>query len=81
MLVQVYVGVVNSEHFHIVELLLLQGKHVLCEKPLTLTAWQSSHLLQLAQERQLLLVEVRILQWKGGSIGHESQLVSRLCYL
>jgi dihydrodiol dehydrogenase / D-xylose 1-dehydrogenase (NADP) len=53
----VYIGAINTKHLEIGLMMLDAGKHVLCEKPLTMNEKQSRQLLQRAQEKKLLCVE------------------------
>ncbi|KAL5282792.1 DHDH.2 family protein [Megaselia abdita] len=53
----VYIGSVNTEHLDISKLMLENGKHVLCEKPLCLNRKQSSELVELARSKKLFLME------------------------
>ena len=53
----VYVATPNSLHAACVRLCLEHGKHVLCEKPFTLTAAGAEELYALAQARGLFLME------------------------
>ena len=53
----VYICTPHSSHFDLTRRALLAGKHVLCEKPLTLTAEQSRELAALAASRRLFLME------------------------
>ena len=53
----IYVASPNSLHYPQVKAALLADKHVLCEKPFTLTAAELSELTRLAKERKLWLVE------------------------
>ncbi|MCU1445431.1 Gfo/Idh/MocA family oxidoreductase [Cryobacterium sp.] len=53
----VYICTPHSSHFDLARRALLAGKHVLCEKPLTLTAEQSRELATLAAARRLFLME------------------------
>ena len=53
----VYVGTPHGLHREHVELALGAGKPVLCEKSLTLTAADAEHLVALARERDLFLME------------------------
>ena len=53
----VYIGSVNSNHLEHGTLMLNGGKHILCEKPLTLNENQSKKLLELAKSKNLLCVE------------------------
>ncbi len=53
----VYIASPHPMHFEQVEYMLKKGKHVLCEKPITLNAGQARHLQALARENQVLLME------------------------
>jgi predicted dehydrogenase len=53
----VYISVLNADHPALVEQALHAGKHVLCEKPLTLRAHDASRLFEIAHERNLVLLE------------------------
>lgn len=53
----VYICTPHSSHFELTRQALLAGKHVLCEKPMTLTAAESRQLAALAAERGLFLME------------------------
>ena len=53
----VYVATPHSRHAEDVELCLRHGKHVLCEKSLTVTAEEARQLYALAKEKNLLLLE------------------------
>ena len=53
----VYICTPHSSHFDLARQALLTGKHVLCEKPMTLTAGQSRDLAALAASRGLFLME------------------------
>lgn len=53
----VYVGCLNPQHYEVVLLMLQHGKHVLCEKPLTMNEKQSSKLIAFAKEKKLFLME------------------------
>jgi predicted dehydrogenase len=53
----VYICTPHSSHFGLAREALLAGKHVLCEKPMTLTAVQSAELAALAASRGLFLME------------------------
>ena len=50
----VYIGSIHPLHAQHIRAALLAGKHVLCEKPLTLNAAQAQSLFALARERGLL---------------------------
>lgn len=53
----VYVGVIHPAHFHLVQAAIEAGKHVLCEKPMCLTADQTEKLCHYAQSRGVFLME------------------------
>jgi predicted dehydrogenase len=53
----VYIATTHNFHFEHIMLCLQNGKHVLCEKPLTLNAKQAKTAYALAEQRNLLLVE------------------------
>lgn len=55
----IYVASINQDHFPAAKKALLAGKHVLVEKPFTLTAAQAEELFALAQERGLFLMEAQ----------------------
>lgn len=53
----VYIGIINSEHYAYVKQALEAGKHVICEKPFTVEAWEAKELAALAKEKHLFLWE------------------------
>ncbi|XP_017789689.1 PREDICTED: trans-1,2-dihydrobenzene-1,2-diol dehydrogenase-like [Habropoda laboriosa] len=53
----VYLGMLNPQHFETAKLMLDHGKHVLCEKPLTMNLKQTKELINLAKEKKLFLME------------------------
>ena len=53
----IYVAVPNHLHYPFAKQALEAGKHVICEKPFTSTAEEARHLIQLAGERDLILLE------------------------
>lgn len=53
----VYVATTHNFHFENVKLCLENGKHVLCEKPMTVNADEARELIKLATERNLFLME------------------------
>lgn len=53
----VYIGSIVATHFEIAMMALENGKHVLCEKPLSLNAKQSQKLFDVARERNLFFME------------------------
>ncbi|KAK5649086.1 hypothetical protein RI129_003978 [Pyrocoelia pectoralis] len=46
-----------NQHFEATKLMLANGKHVLCEKPMTLNATQTRELINLAKKKKLFLME------------------------
>jgi len=59
----VYIASTNDRHYEQARECLLHGKHVLCEKPLTVYAWQAEELVRLAGERGLFLMEAQLLRF------------------
>lgn len=55
----VYISVINREHFHEMKQALNNGKHVLCEKPFTLSKQQAEEVFQLAKEKGLFVMEMQ----------------------
>lgn len=55
----VYVAVYNKAHYAAAKLALLNNKHVLLEKPFTLTLAQAEELFAIAEERGLFLMEAQ----------------------
>lgn len=53
----VYISNVNTQHYPWAKAALLQGKHVLCEKPCTTTEVQTRELYALAREKGLFFME------------------------
>ena len=53
----VYIGTPHSTHFAYAREALLAGKHVLCEKPLTMTAGEARELGRIAAEHGVFLME------------------------
>lgn len=53
----VYVGVANNQHFQVAMIMLENGKHVLCEKPLCMTYSEASTLIDFARSKNLFLLE------------------------
>lgn len=53
----VYIGAINTAHLDIGLMMLDAGKHIMCEKPLTLNEKQSRRLLEHAKAKKLLCVE------------------------
>lgn len=55
----VYVAVYNKGHYDAAKLALLNNKHVLLEKPFTMTLAQAKELFAIAKERNLFLMEAQ----------------------
>lgn len=55
----VYIAVYNKAHYDAAKLALLHNKHVLLEKPFTMTLAQAEELFALARERNLFLMEAQ----------------------
>lgn len=53
----VYIGTINTEHFQVAMLMLDNGKHVLCEKPLCINEKQVLALISHAKTKNLFLME------------------------
>ncbi|XP_015187999.1 PREDICTED: trans-1,2-dihydrobenzene-1,2-diol dehydrogenase-like [Polistes dominula] len=53
----VYIGTLNTTHYEIAKIMLEHGKHVLCEKSLTMNAKQTKSLITLAKSKNLFLME------------------------
>ncbi|SEE68879.1 Predicted dehydrogenase [Arthrobacter alpinus] len=53
----VYVATPHGQHYDIVKAALEAGKHVLCEKALTITAAETRALIELARAKELFLME------------------------
>ena len=54
----VYIGTINPTHVPLSLMMLAAGKHVVCEKPMSLTDAGAKKVLEFAQQKQLLYVEV-----------------------
>lgn len=87
----VYVAIPHNFHYEHAKLALLNGKHVLCEKAVTLNAPQLEELIALSKERQLVFLEAiwsRFMplqlqlkkQLDEGIIGKPVILNANLCY-
>ncbi|CAE1171556.1 DHDH [Acanthosepion pharaonis] len=53
----VYIGVVSFEHCRLSIMMLNNGKHVLCEKPVTLNLKELEKVLKVAKDKQLFFME------------------------
>lgn len=76
----VYIALANDQHLPWITAALAAGKHVLCEKPLTLSEAQTKQAFRAADEAGLLLVEAAWSMWhprmqrivelvRGGALG------------
>ncbi len=61
----VYVGLPNHLHYDYAKKALQAGKHVICEKPFTLTLAEFEDLVAIAEQRQLFLLEAITNQYLG----------------
>lgn len=61
----VYVGLPNHLHYDYAKKALQVGKHVICEKPFTLTLAEFEDLVAIAEQRQLFLLEAITNQYLG----------------
>ena len=59
----VYIATTHDRHYEQARECLLHGKHVLCEKSLTVHAWEAEELVRLAEEKGLFLMEAQILRF------------------
>jgi predicted dehydrogenase len=87
----VYISLNNDAHFPWIETSLRAGKHVLCEKPLTMNAADTKRSYQIADEMNLLLVEATWALWsprmqriaqlvREGAIGAPSHYLSTFTF-
>lgn len=88
----VYVASPHSHHYEHARMCLLHGKHVLVEKAFTVNAGQAQELMELAQERGLLLTEAIWTRYmpsrkmidevvESGMIGKVTSLTANLGYV
>ncbi|KAK8788169.1 hypothetical protein V5799_022056 [Amblyomma americanum] len=52
-----YVGSLHPDHYPTMKMLLEHGKHILCEKPLTMNRQDTNEICRLAKEKNLFLME------------------------
>ncbi|XP_075749438.1 trans-1,2-dihydrobenzene-1,2-diol dehydrogenase-like isoform X2 [Rhipicephalus microplus] len=52
-----YVGSLHPDHFPTMKMLLANGKHILCEKPLTMNRRDTEDICRMAKEKKLFLME------------------------
>lgn len=57
----VYVGNIHVQHLPSVLMMFEAGKHVLCEKPLTVTSKDTATLIQAAKEKGVFFMEVGLI--------------------
>lgn|SRR3989338_2541925 len=62
----VIIATPTASHYEIAKLALLNGKHVLCEKPLTVKAEESDILLSLSREKQRILMVGYVFLFNNG---------------
>lgn len=78
----VIVNTPNALHFEMTRQALLAGKHVVVEKPFTVTYQEANSLIQLAKEKQLVLTVFQNRRWDGDFMTVqkivEQQLLGRL---
>ena len=55
----VYIGTIHPQHAPHCKLALSHGKHVLCEKPMTMNLKQTKEVFELAKAKGLFVMEVR----------------------
>jgi len=53
----VYIATTHNFHFENIKLCLENGKHVLCEKPFTVSATQTKQLIALAEQKKVFMME------------------------
>jgi len=54
----VYIATLNPSHVSLSLMMLTADKHVVCEKPMSLTTAGAKKVVELAQQKRLLFVEV-----------------------
>lgn len=82
----VYIGTIHSNHHELIRLCLENGRRVLCEKPMVLTAEVAKALTTLAEEKNLLLMEAmwtrclptirKVREWVADKAIGEARLVT-----
>ncbi|EFN80683.1 trans-1,2-dihydrobenzene-1,2-diol dehydrogenase [Harpegnathos saltator] len=53
----VYIGAIHTEHYKLAMMMLTEGKHVLCEKPMTMNPIDTTKLITYARNKNLFLME------------------------
>lgn len=87
----VYIATPHSHHFEHASLCIEKGKHVLCEKPLTVNAKQASILFEKAAEKKVLITEAMWTRYmpsrklideviESGIIGKPQTLIANIGY-
>ncbi len=87
----VYIALPNHLHFHWTTAALNAGKHVLCEKPVSMNAQQASDMYNLASRNNLVLIEAFMYRChpltqtvirhiRSGDIGRLQLIRSSFCY-
>ncbi|GHU81737.1 oxidoreductase [Spirochaetia bacterium] len=87
----VYIATLNFSHFEHIKLCLDHGKAILCEKPFTLNAAQAETILNLGEQKKILITEAiwtRYMPMRkvmnevlaSGIIGKSSSLMANLAY-
>jgi len=87
----VYVALTHNFHFDIIKKCILQGKAVLCEKPFVTTQKDADELIELAKEKNVLLMEAmwsrclptfrKARDWvAGGLIGKPQLVQAAFCF-
>ena len=61
----VVIATPNDSHFDLARRALLAGKHVVVDKPFTVTAAEARHLIELARERKRVLTVFQNRRWEG----------------
>ena len=59
----VYIATININHAELSCMMLPAGKHVLCEKPMTLNLKEANKVLDLAKDKKLFFMEVHIYKY------------------
>ncbi|MDD5482213.1 MAG: Gfo/Idh/MocA family oxidoreductase [Kiritimatiellae bacterium] len=70
----VIIGTIPHAHYEIAKQSLLAGKHVLTEKPMTLTVEQGQELAALAKEKKLVMAVVHNFQFSGAAKKYQHDL-------
>lgn len=87
----VYVALTHNFHYDIIKKCILQGKAVLCEKPFVTTKKDADELIELAKEKNVLLMEAmwsrcipafrKAREWvAGGLIGKPQLVQAAFCF-